>query len=274
MNLASIPAHLPFLDSLARRWLGGLDPRTPDADGGGAGTILLPPRPPAAAGGGAATSLRPPRRAARALAEAFLRATDGRVLLLPRIIAIGALDEAPLALAGSLDLPPAVAPMRRLAELSRLVLAASGGLGIAPVADQAWLLSRSLAELMDEAERNETDLAERLPRLAETHAEHWQITLRFLQIVTQAWPAWLGENGLMNPAAREAALLPWRRPGASRRLPTRYGRQDSAWRARRCGRCWRRWRNCRAGRWCSRASTVRSTRPASRRCRSRMRNSV
>jgi len=54
--------------------------------------------------------LLPTRRAARALADAFLRAADGRPLLLPRMTAFGALDEAPLALAGALDLPPAVEP--------------------------------------------------------------------------------------------------------------------------------------------------------------------
>ena len=67
--------------------------------------------------------LLPTRRAARALAEAFLRASGGRPLLLPRITALGALDEAPLTLAGALDLPPAVEPARRLAALTRLILA-------------------------------------------------------------------------------------------------------------------------------------------------------
>ncbi len=47
--------------------------------------------------------LLPTRRAARALADAFLARTDGRPLLLPRITAFGALDEAPLALAGALS---------------------------------------------------------------------------------------------------------------------------------------------------------------------------
>ena len=191
--LACIPGHLPFLDSLARRWLlqhGDAAPGAEEDAAAGRGMILLPTR-----------------RAARALGEAFLRLRDGRVTLLPRIVAAGALDEAPLALAGALELPPAVEPMRRLAELSRLILAAGRHFGTAPVADQAWLLAQSLAELMDEAERAETDLAARLPLLAENHAEHWQKTLRFLHIVTDAWPRWLAENQLMNPAARQAALL-------------------------------------------------------------------
>ena len=84
--------------------------------------------------------LLPTRRAARALAEAFLRVGGGRPLLLPRITALGALDEAPLALAGALDLPPAVADAERLAVLARLVLALPDDAGgaRAPTAPGCW----------------------------------------------------------------------------------------------------------------------------------------
>ncbi len=61
---------------------------------------------------------------------------------------------------------------------------------------------------MDEAERAEIDLAERLPDAADpAYAAHWARTLEFLHIVTRAWPDWLAEQGLMNPAARQVALL-------------------------------------------------------------------
>ncbi len=85
--------------------------------------------------------LLPTRRAARSLAEAFLRASGGRPLLLPRITALGALDEAPLALAGALDLPPAVEPAQRLAALTRLILAMNGADGAPRTADRAWSLA-------------------------------------------------------------------------------------------------------------------------------------
>jgi len=49
--------------------------------------------------------LLPTRRSARALVDAFLRARNGQPMLLPRITAIGALDETPLALAGALPQP-------------------------------------------------------------------------------------------------------------------------------------------------------------------------
>ncbi|MBV8914530.1 MAG: double-strand break repair protein AddB, partial [Acetobacteraceae bacterium] len=188
VNLYTLPPGVPFLDELARWWLGqaGPDPLSV-ADG----LILLPTR-----------------RAARALGEAFLRQAGGKPMLLPRIAALGALDEAPLALAGALDLPPAVDEAQRLAVLARLVMALDGAYGAPSTADGAWRLARELADLLDEAHWAEVDLGEKLPAAAEAgYAEHWARTINFLEIVTKAWPAWLEENGLMDGAARALALL-------------------------------------------------------------------
>ena len=75
-----------------------------------------------------------------------------------------------------------------------------------PIAPGCW--RTELAALMDEAERAEIDLAERLPEAADpAYAAHWARTLEFLHIVTRAWPNWLADQGLMNPAARQVALL-------------------------------------------------------------------
>jgi ATP-dependent helicase/nuclease subunit B len=184
VNLASIAAGAPFLDAVARAWLARH--RDPSA-----GMILLPTR-----------------RAARALAEAFLNAHGGRALLLPRITAIGALDEAPLALRGALDIPPAIGAAERLALLSQLILAMGGRDGAPRGVDRAWPLAAELAALMDEAERAEIDLRLKLPDAADAaYAQHWERTLDFLRIVTEHWPRVLAERGLMNPAARQVALL-------------------------------------------------------------------
>ncbi len=208
MNLFTLPADIPFLDAIAAAWL---DESRGEASGEAgdiaAGLILLPTR-----------------RAARALAEAFLRQSAGRPLLLPRIIAIGALDEAPLALAGALDLPPSVAPMLRLAHLTRLILALDGAFGAPRGAERAWLLAVELAALMDEAEREGIDIAAALPgATAGQFPRHWQQTLEFLAIVTAAWPRWLADNGLMNPAAHAVALIAaqaaaWRRAPPEARI--------------------------------------------------------
>jgi ATP-dependent helicase/nuclease subunit B len=186
--LATIPANLPFLDTLAAWWLerAGED-KLRAADG----LILLPTR-----------------RAARALTEAFLRQSAGAPLLLPRIAALGGIDEAPLALAGALDIPPAVPAAQRLAVLTRMILAMGDRHGAPATADRAWLLAQDLAALLDEAARAEVDLAELLPNaVGREFATHWNVTLEFLQIVTRAWPAWLTEAGLTDIAARQIALL-------------------------------------------------------------------
>jgi ATP-dependent helicase/nuclease subunit B len=199
LNLFAIPPGVPFLDALAEGWL---RERGDDPLSIANGLILTPTR-----------------RAARSLAEAFLRASSGRGLLLPRIVALGALDEAPLALAGALELPPAVDPLRRLSVLAHLILRMGGAGGAPRTADRAWMLADELATLMDEADRAEIDLTARLPDAADAaYAAHWSKTLEFLHIVTHAWPAWLEENGVMNPAARQVALLnaqaaAWEREG-------------------------------------------------------------
>ncbi len=188
MNLFTMPPGVAFLDAIAEDWLQRAGPDPLDI---ARGLILLPTR-----------------RAARALAEAFLRASDGRPLLLPRITAFGVLDEAPLALSGALDLPPGVEPARRLAALTRLILEMRGADGAPRTADRAWPLAAELAALMDEAERAEIDLAAKLPDAADPeYAAHWARTLEFLHIVTAHWPQWLAEQGLMNPAARLVELL-------------------------------------------------------------------
>ena len=220
MKLATIPAEMPFLDTLAARWLAGYG-----ADTLARGLILLPTR-----------------RAARALAEAFLRAGGGRPMLLPRITALGAPDEAPLALAGALDLLPAVDPQERLGALAALVMKLPAALGGAGGADRALLLARELAALMDEAERAEIDLPTALTQAADAaHAEHWQATLRFLEIVTRAWPEFLDRQRADEPggasgraAARPGAGLDGR-PARGTGLGRRHHRRHSGGRGAAAG---------------------------------------
>lgn len=187
MNVFTIAPGVPFLDALAGWWLDGRADPLVCADG----LFLLPTR-----------------RAARSLTEAFLRAADGRPLLLPRIAAMGALDEAPLALAGALDVSAAMNEAERLAGLTRLVLGLDGRHGAPTTADRAWLLAAELAKLLDEAHREGVDLARTLPELVGAdYAEHWADTLTFLRIVTAHWPDVLRAAGRVDAAARSVALL-------------------------------------------------------------------
>lgn len=196
-NIATIPASLSFLDQVVENWL------TRVGDDAG---------PEGRAGGDNGTILVPGRRAARALMEAFLRVLDGKAALLPSIVALGDVDEQtlfPMVLDEAVS--PAVESVRRLAVLSQLILSApffrsvSGPEG--DTLDRVWPLAQALAELMDEAERNEVDLHEALPRaVAEDFADHWQKTLTFLKIVTEFWPKILREEGRSNIMARQVAL--------------------------------------------------------------------
>jgi ATP-dependent helicase/nuclease subunit B len=184
MNLTAFPPGAAFLPALAAAWLAA--PGDP-ADG----LLILPSR-----------------RAARAAAGAFLQANHGRPLLLPRIIARGAIDEAALALHGALDLAPAIAPLRRQAILTRLILARNGANGAPNRLPTAWALAADLAGLLDEADEAEIDLARSLGGIVPSDlAAHWQTTLQFLDIVTKSWPAIAAEMGVLNPAARQARLL-------------------------------------------------------------------
>ncbi|MDD2704952.1 MAG: double-strand break repair protein AddB, partial [Acidocella sp.] len=183
-KIGAFPPEAPFLPALARLWLAGAGPSHE-------GLIILPSR-----------------RAAQALAGAFLAANEDQALLLPRIIALGNIDEAGLMLSAGFMLPPAIAPLRRQAILAQLILKLNGQDGAPAKLHAAWALAAELAALLDEADYAEIDLASTLPHVVEGDlASHWQTTLQFLQIVTHAWPAILAAEGLMNPAKRLSMLI-------------------------------------------------------------------
>ncbi|MGE4481746.1 double-strand break repair protein AddB [Acidocella sp.] len=182
-RIGAFPPEAAFLPALARLWL---------AEGGAhEGLIVLPSR-----------------RAAQALSGAFLEANGGKALLLPRIVALGNIDEAGLLLSAGFSLPPAMAPARRQALLAKLILQKPRDSGAPQTLPAAWELAAEFATLLDEADHAGVDLARTLPGLVrEDFAEHWQKTLEFLTIVTRHWPDILQAEGAMNPARRLALLI-------------------------------------------------------------------
>ncbi|MFC7608147.1 hypothetical protein [Teichococcus aestuarii] len=171
MKLYEIPAHLPFLPTLAEGvlgWVGLDDPLALSRT-----TILLPTR-----------------RAALALREAFLRTAGNRTLLLPRMRALTGLstqeaDE--LSLPVLLDLPPAVDPARRQAVLTDLVMRLPSRFGGPNTPEQAWTLAAALAELMDETALEGCDDCLLASLVPDEFAAHWQVTHTFLRGVLDAW---------------------------------------------------------------------------------------
>ncbi|OAN55235.1 double-strand break repair protein AddB [Paramagnetospirillum marisnigri] len=198
MTVFTIPPGLPFVDTLAA-WLlaeAGDDPLAL------AGMEVL----------------LPTRRACRALSDAFLRLSGGRPLLLPTLRPLGDLDEDEAELSGldPLELPPAVAPLERRLILARLIMAmAQARGGPVPAPDQAARLAAELGRLLDAVQSERLDFARLEKLVPDDYAEHWQVTLTFLKILTQTWPAILAERGLLDAEDRlnravAARLESWR----------------------------------------------------------------
>jgi len=190
----TIPAHRPFLDDLAAALWRELSPGGPEALAD-------------------ALVLLPTRRAARSLADSFLKASDARAAILPQIRVLGDLDEGepPFELGDvSLDLPPAITPQRRRFELAGLVAAHEDLLGRRLEASSALELADALASFLDTWQIEEPDIGADLvfQDLADGEfARHWRISAAFLDIALKAWPARLDALGLMDIAARRIALL-------------------------------------------------------------------
>ena len=188
----TIPAHRPFLDDLA----GVLHRELADRD------------PLALAD---AVVLVPTRRAARALADSFVRAGAGRALLLPQILALGDLDEGeppfePGDLA--LDLPPAIAPLRRRLELTRLVLDHAALFERELTAVSALELGDALGAFLSALQVEEVSVAGKLDGLVdEDFALHWRKSADVLKLAVDAWPKRLEALGLVDVNQRTTALL-------------------------------------------------------------------
>ncbi|WP_119421232.1 double-strand break repair protein AddB [Desertibaculum subflavum] len=184
-SVFSIPTGTPFVDALAAGILArhGTDPLE-------LSEILI---------------LLPNRRAARALREAFLRVAEGRALLLPRMRALGDVDEDELALTGIdlLAVPKALPELRRLVLLAREVKHRPE---VAKLA-QALALAGELARLIDEVRIDGVDLRKLAGLVPETYAAHWQATLDFLRLLTDRWPEVLAESAALDASERRNRLL-------------------------------------------------------------------
>ena len=170
------------------------------------------------------TVLLPNRRACRTLQEAFLRQAIrpdlGSASLLPRLMPIGDLDSDDLSVLGgalfgaAADIPPAIGELKRRMLLARLIMAARkqdlprGGPRADTIRlDQAAQLAAELARLLDQVETERKDLSALEGLVPESLAEHWQLTINFLDILRRAWPEILAGEGAIDPADRRNRLL-------------------------------------------------------------------
>ncbi|MBX3505424.1 MAG: double-strand break repair protein AddB [Parvibaculum sp.] len=192
-TIFSMPPGAPFLKRLASALLAD-----PSLGGRFAGRFDLADM----------TILLPTRRAVRGLGEAFLRAGQGRALILPSIRALGDVDEEELVLdpsglgAEALTLPPPMPPMERQLRLARLI-AVEGG------ADEvrALGLAGDLGRFLDMVLTEGADFARLETLVPQEFADHWQVTLDFLKVLTARWPEELTSLGFMEQAERRNLLL-------------------------------------------------------------------
>jgi len=188
-GLYTIPAGVPFAAALATGLL----------DHAGGDPVAL----------SRYTVLLPTRRACRTLRETFLRLTDGKPLLLPRMQPLGDVDEEELILetAGKedaqalLDIPPALSPLRRQVLLARALMGERGP-------EQAFALAGALGRLMDQVYTEGLDLKLLPDIVADSDlSHHWQITVDFLKVLSEQWPQILALHNVIDAADRRGRLI-------------------------------------------------------------------
>jgi ATP-dependent helicase/nuclease subunit B len=212
-TIRSIPSGAPFLDTLVEAILDG-----------GLVNGFAPKQDPLALA--AATIYLPTRRSIRAVREIFLDKLGQEAALLPRLLPLGEIDEDDTAFVASSDLllPDAVGTLERQIGLTRLILAWSktmrGALLPMDGEEEPLLIPSSPGDAAGLA----ADLArfvngmqidgvpfEDLKTLTVEHAgrydRYWDLTLRFLEIATEAWPRHLAERGALDPIDRRNLLL-------------------------------------------------------------------
>ncbi len=193
-KLYSIAAHRGFADAL----VAGLIPRYSEGDVGLARLTLL----------------LPSRRAMRIVTEAFIRLSQGG-LLLPRMAVVGDLDIdetlGPLLdpLGAGAHIPPAADPVRRwlrLAEILREVMGDKAPDG-ASMLRQAFETGRTMDRLLAEGLGPEELLSQRVIGIVGDQSEHWRGSVSDFAKAQVIWQAELSARGEVDAATRRNLLF-------------------------------------------------------------------
>jgi len=160
--------------------------------------------------------LLPTRRGCRTLRESFLRLSEGKPILLPRLQSIGDMEEDEISfhIAGKdsarefFDLPPSIPKIKRQFLLARAIQGAQREIQDKPIPfSQATGLAVALGHFMDQIHTEGLDMQDLAGIVPEEFASHWQITLDFLKILSQHWPEIQKENGYIDYAQRRNLLI-------------------------------------------------------------------
>ena len=210
MRVFNVPASTPFLRTVITalvdgELIGGFSPRA------------QPERL------SEATLYLPTRRAGRMAREIFLDVLNVDAVILPRIVTLGDIDEDELAFAqaaspaaASLEMAPALDGLARRLALARLIEAWAKRLkpddpAQAPLVlggpASTLALADDLARLMDDMTTRGVDWHALDGLVPDALDQYWRLTLDFLKIAREYWPAYLEETGRIEPAVRRDRLI-------------------------------------------------------------------
>jgi ATP-dependent helicase/nuclease subunit B len=206
----TIPASAPFLPTLIEALLSG--------------SLGLPAlRDPLALA--SATLYLPTRRACRLARDTFLDVLKDDAAILPRIVAIGDIDEDEIAFAEAatgelaaeaLALPEALDGLERRLLLTQLIVkwanspdlhGQSGTPLVAQTPAAACVLADDLARLIDDMTTRGVSWQRLDDLVPDNFDRYWQQTLKFLEIAREAWPAMLRERHCIEAAERRDKLI-------------------------------------------------------------------
>ena len=206
MRVFSVPLSVPFLRSVIAALIDG---RLVDGFGARAHPERL----------AQATLYLPTRRAGRMARDIFLDELNTDAAVLPRIIALGDIDEDELAFAedsepggiAPLDIPPRLGELERRLTLTRLVAAWAKRPGLSPLVvggpASTLTLAGDLARLIDDMVTRGVDWNQLDHLVPDQFDKYWRHTLDFLKIAREFWPAFLAETNRIEPAARRDLLI-------------------------------------------------------------------
>jgi ATP-dependent helicase/nuclease subunit B len=170
-----------------------------------------------------ATLYLPTLRAGRMAREIFLDELKTDAVVLPRIVALGDIDEDELAFAqatspgsAALEIPPAMDGLQRRLLLAQLIALWAKQIRPADAAQAPLVtggpasklaLADDLARLMDDMVTRKVEWSALDGLVPDALDRYWQLTLQFLDIAKTAWPGILAAHGRIEPAARRDLLI-------------------------------------------------------------------
>lgn len=159
------------------------------------------------------TLFLPNRRSLRTFREVFIAERKGAPGLLPRMYALGDLDEEefsfpPLAFSQEQELPPAVSSLQRLFLIqNELAKTADAAEKRYYQGEQGHALAAELARLFDQLTDENIDIAALKTLAPDDYAEHWKKILRYLTLVMKTYPEKLKALGYIDAAVRRKSVI-------------------------------------------------------------------